>query len=213
MKLTVNLPALPLLVVTITTPLAPRTPYTAVAEASFKIEKLSISAGSRVFKSPSTPSISIKAEALAPKVLIPRTQNSEKSLPGSPLRVTPIIPGTRPCNIFETEVAGTCNCAGSTEVIAPTTDTLRCEPRPTTTTSSKLLILCFNTMVSRSLDSVTLTSLLSKPTKEKTTVDLGGTLVKRNFPSKSVMTPMDVPFTATVTPISSYPSSPITVPE
>ena len=96
LKFTVNLPALPLLVVTITTPLAPRTPYTAVAEASFKTEKLSISAGSSVFKSPSTPSIKISAEAFAPNVLIPRTQNSEKLLPGSPLRVTPMMPGTRP---------------------------------------------------------------------------------------------------------------------
>ena len=36
------------------------------------------------------------AEAFAPNVLIPRTQNSEKLLPGSPLRVTPMMPGTRP---------------------------------------------------------------------------------------------------------------------
>lgn len=43
---------------------------------------------------------------LAPNVLIPRIQNSEKLLPGSPLRVTAIMPGTRPPNMLLTDTAG-----------------------------------------------------------------------------------------------------------
>ncbi len=113
------------MVVTNTTPFAPRTPYTAVAEASFKIEKLSISSASRVFIFPSTPSMSTNALEPAPNVLIPRIQNSEKSFPGSPLRVTAMIPGTRAPSIFETDVAGTFRSFTSTFAIAPTTEALR----------------------------------------------------------------------------------------
>ena len=85
------------------------------------------------------PSIKTRAAWLAPKVLIPRIQNSEKSLPGSPVRETEMIPGTLPPNIFDTEVAGTCKSSISTLVIAPTTETLRWLPLPVTTTSSNKL--------------------------------------------------------------------------
>src|SRR5690606_1869890 len=59
-KLSCGLPALPRLVVMRITPLAPLTPYTAVADASFNTDIDSISLGSRLLRSRSTPSTSIK---------------------------------------------------------------------------------------------------------------------------------------------------------
>ena len=53
-------PSRPLRVVTNITPFAPRTPYTAVAEASFNTEIVSISSGSICAIGRSTPSISTK---------------------------------------------------------------------------------------------------------------------------------------------------------
>ena len=50
-------------VVTRITPLAPRTPNTAVDEASFNIETFSISLGSKSVKSLSTPSTKTNGEA------------------------------------------------------------------------------------------------------------------------------------------------------
>ena len=47
-----GLPATPLLVVMINTPLAPFAPYTAVADASFSKEMLAISSGSILLKAP-----------------------------------------------------------------------------------------------------------------------------------------------------------------
>ena len=139
-----NLSAVPLLVVTNTTPFAPRTPYTAVAEASFNIEKLSTSDGSISLKLPSKPSINTRALLLAPNVPIPRIQNSEIFFPGSPLRCNEIIPGIRPPNILLILVAGVCISAISTFVIAPTTLALRCVPIPTMTVSSSTCESCFN---------------------------------------------------------------------
>ena len=56
LKSTTGLLVSPRLVVIRITPFAPRTPNTAVAEASFKTEKLSISSGSICEYSRSTPS-------------------------------------------------------------------------------------------------------------------------------------------------------------
>ena len=110
-----------------------------MAEASFNTEKLSISAGSTSLKRPSSPSIKTKALELAPKVPIPRTQNSEIFLPGSPLLITEIIPGTRPPNTLLILVAGICKSSAFTLVIAPTTLIFRCVPIPITTASSSMV--------------------------------------------------------------------------
>ena len=135
------LSATPCLVLISTTPLAPRTPYTAVAEASFNTEKLSISAGSMSLILPSSPSISTKAEAFAPKVPIPRIQKSEIFLPGSPLASEVITPATRPPSRLLTDVVGRCKSLVSMVVTADKVDILRCVPNPVTTTSSILLSL------------------------------------------------------------------------
>ena len=68
----------------------------------------------------STPSIRTKAPDFAPKVLIPRIQNSDVFSPGSPLRCMAIIPGTTPANELERLLLPTAfNCFTSTLVIAP----------------------------------------------------------------------------------------------
>ena len=143
----------PCLVVTNTTPFAPRTPYTAVAEASFNTEKLSMSAGSMLFRLPSSPSISTSALELAPNVPIPRIQNSDILEPGSPLDCTEIIPGTRPPSILVREVAGVCICDISTLVTAPVRLTFfSFVPIPVMTTSS-ICCASFFRMIFRSFSS------------------------------------------------------------
>ena len=76
---------IPDLVVTIITPLAPRVPYIAVAVASFRIEKLSIISGSRLFKSlelTCTPSRIISGSVTPFMVETPRIQKLAPSAPG-----------------------------------------------------------------------------------------------------------------------------------
>ena len=134
-----NFSSLPRLVVTNTTPLAPRTPYIAVAEASFNTEKLSTSAGSTSFRLPSNPSINTNAPELYPNVPIPRTQNSDIFFPGSPLDCIEMIPATRPPKALAKLVAGNCKLATSTEVTAPVADILRVfAPKASTTTSCSI---------------------------------------------------------------------------
>ena len=92
-KLTLGFPNWPLFVFTMITPLAPRTPYTALAAASFNTENDSISAAdksSSVLSIPSTNTNGFVPEDL--KEEIPRIQKSEPSAPGSPLRWTAITP-------------------------------------------------------------------------------------------------------------------------
>ena len=76
-------PSSPRFVVTKMTPLAPRTPNTAVAEASFNTVTFSISLGSRRKKERSTPSTMMSGAALfASKEPMPRTNMAGSSAPG-----------------------------------------------------------------------------------------------------------------------------------
>ena len=115
-------------VFTITTPLAPRTPYTAVAEASFNTVNDSMSSGSILLKLRSTPSTSTNGLELCPfltNVEIPRIQISDSSCPGSPLRCTATTPAIRPEIAEDNLAAGILIAEASNEDCAPTTDTLR----------------------------------------------------------------------------------------
>ncbi len=82
-------PFSPSLVVTKTTPLAPLAPYRAVADASFKIEKLEISSGLSLDRSLdviSILSIRISGEVKPlPKEVTLRTKNCASSSPGAPV--------------------------------------------------------------------------------------------------------------------------------
>ena len=92
------------------TPLAPLTPYTALAAASFKTEKDSISSGSISFNERSTPSINTSGLLLVPVVLKPRIQKSELLRHGSPLRCTAITPETIPARLLLKDRVGvSCN--------------------------------------------------------------------------------------------------------
>src|SRR5690606_40200141 len=82
-------------------PLAPRAPYSTVAEASFRMLKDSISSGwrrARLSVVDSKPSIKISGEAWYPNVVTPRTKNCALSAPGSPEGENAIRPGIRPAN-------------------------------------------------------------------------------------------------------------------
>ena len=74
-----------------TTPLAPRTPNTAVAEASFSTVMLSISLGSMSHISRSTPSTWMSGDE-STHVAWPRTKMEAASLPGSPEYCTVVTP-------------------------------------------------------------------------------------------------------------------------
>ena len=138
-KSSLGLPRVPRLVVTITTPLAPLAPKTAVAEASFKTEIVAISLGSMSLKSRSTPSTIIRG--WEPFQLDrPRMMISEWSLPGSPLLCMVSTPDNLPAMaLVILVVPDRMSCLLSTCVMAPTTLSLRWVPYPTTTTSSSVL--------------------------------------------------------------------------
>lgn len=144
----VSLPVSPRLVVTKTTPLAPRVPYTAVAEASFRILNDFTSSGSMSSRRPSIPSISTNAPELAPKVLIPRIQKLEMFFPGSPELCMVMTPANRPPIMLLREVPGVLSWATSMVLIAPTTDIFFCEVIPVTTTSSSLVSSSSNVTLS-----------------------------------------------------------------
>ena len=143
--------SLPLLVVIIITPLAPRVPYSAVAVASFKIEKLSIASASSEFNSVlliSTPSKIISAPVAPLKVDLPRIQKLAPSAPGSPLRCTAMTPERRPANEVDKLEEGTFNSAGLTCVTAPTKLSFFCPtPKAVTTTSSNDSVASLNSTV------------------------------------------------------------------
>src|SRR5690606_25054909 len=188
-------------------------PYTAVAEASLRMVKLAMSSGSRVFMSPSTPSTSTRAEEPAPNVLIPRIQNWDISWPGSPLRNTETIPGTRPPNIFAIEVAGTFSSSTSTLVTAPVTDIFRCVLCPTTMASSNSLTISVSTTRMRSSVSSIGISTFSNPTNENTNMFPSSKSVMLKRPSVRVDPPLvGFCFTVTDTPDNPTPSSDMTKP-
>ena len=92
-----GLPTFPPLVLMMMTPFAPRTPYTAVAEASLSTVKLSMSSGSMLEMLRGTPSTMVRgALMLAVRVLIPLIYMVASSNPGSPLLCMATTPATRP---------------------------------------------------------------------------------------------------------------------
>ena len=107
------------------TPLAPLTPYTALAAASLRTEKDSISAADKSSSVRSIPSTSTNGSRPAPwKEDIPRIQKLEPSAPGSPERCTAMTPANCPAKLLDTaRVVPCCKASGRTDVIEPTTDT------------------------------------------------------------------------------------------
>ena len=110
--LILGLPFSPRLVVINMTPFAPRTPYTAVAEASLRIEIDSISLGSIVLKLgvsiPSTITRGSCKPSPSANVPIPRMRNVDWSFPGSPLLCTANKPGMRPTKELLILACGDC---------------------------------------------------------------------------------------------------------
>ena len=122
-------PSLPLLVVIRITPFAPRIPYTAVDEASFNTERLSISfASSCENDSCSTPSIIIRGEASL-KVDLPRIRMVAASSPGRPLGCWVITPGSLPTSALVTLATGAATSSLLFIILtAPVTVCFFCDP-------------------------------------------------------------------------------------
>ena len=95
------------MVVTKITPLAPRTPKTAVEDASFNTLIFSTSLGSICVKSRSTPSTKISGvELLLFNDPIPRIKIAGLSAPGSPEYCTAETPFILPARAFPSEATG-----------------------------------------------------------------------------------------------------------
>ena len=121
-------PVLPRLVVTRITPLAPRTPNTAVADASFRIEMSSISLGSSCPNERSTPSTSTRGSALFSEP-VPRTRITGSSAPGMAEGCTTEIPGNLPCKALLTLATGAFSSSSPpTAETAPVMVTFFCCP-------------------------------------------------------------------------------------
>ena len=131
-KLIFGFPNSPRFVVIKITPFAPLTPYTAVAEASFKIDNDSTSFGSISFKLfTSIPSTIIKGfcdSASLAKVPTPRIRNVDMSCPGSPLRCTLNNPGILPPSALLILACGDCKRSFVVTIeIEPVTVSFFCE--------------------------------------------------------------------------------------
>ena len=131
------LPTEPRLVVTRMTPFAPRTPNTAVADASFRTEMLSISFASSCEKERSTPSTRTSGSALF-RDPTPRMRITGSSAPGIPEGCTADTPGRLPCRAFATFGTGDfISPSPLTAETAPVMVTFFCWPYAMTTDSSR----------------------------------------------------------------------------
>ncbi|MNT18683.1 hypothetical protein D3C72_1538990 [compost metagenome] len=123
------LPSLPLLVVMRITPLAPRTPYTAVAVASFSTDTVSIELISTLLNGRSTPSTIVRGSVLF-HVLRPRITIRGSSSPGIPVLAVVTTPGTLPVRAAPTLATppALSNTFPVVCVTAPTTVSFFCVP-------------------------------------------------------------------------------------
>ena len=205
-------PPLPRLVVINTTPLAPREPQIAVAEASLSTVKDSISSILSSFILRSNPSTKIKALEPAPNVEIPRIQNSEILFPGCPEVWRAITPAMLPAKALVMLDVEVFSVFISTLVTAPVIVIFFCAPVPVTTTSSKAVAVASFIMTLIVLCSFIRTSCFSKPMKEKTSLWQGSILIL-NLPSMSVMAPNPgMSLMITLTPINGSLDSSVTRP-
>src|SRR5690606_8081549 len=200
-------PSRPALVVTIIMPLAPRAPYNTVADASFRIEKLSISSGCSLANASevaSKPSIRISGEVWYPKVVTPLIKNCALSAPGSPVVWKDIMPGIRPATELVRFEAGIRTSAARQAVTAPTTLDFFCVPKATTVTSSNWLS-SVNIEICNTLRSSTTSVARCLPTKENTSVSPTVAWIL-NSPFAFVDVDVVLLPTATPTPTKSEPS-------
>ena len=140
------LPSSPRLVVIKITPLAPRTPNTAVADASFNTEMVATELMSTEFMGRSTPSTSTSG-SLEFHDVTPRMVIFGSSSPGFPVVVMVTTPGRLPVRACPKLVTPPVRSKAFELVcaIAPTTEAFFCWPKPTTTTSSNCWLSSSNT--------------------------------------------------------------------
>ncbi|MNE27110.1 hypothetical protein D3C80_1205050 [compost metagenome] len=155
-------PALPALVVTITTPLAATDPYIAAAAPSLSTSMLSISLGLTLLIVPGKPSM-IYSGSLLPKVLTPRILTCTPA-PAIPLFFCTLTPAATPCNASAGfVVARFARSFVLILAIAPVTSDFFKVPYPITTTSSSSLFPLFK-VISTSFPACTLICWFWYPT-------------------------------------------------
>src|SRR5690606_35664725 len=164
------LPAFGDLVVTITTPFAPRAPYIAVDEASFKtsIDSISVTAISLILSTikPSTIYNGELSWVIEPP---PRTRTTI-SAPGAPSTVVTWTPGNRPVKASATLITGAFSRSRPfTELTAPAKSLRDTGPDPMTTASSSALDDSCEVTMSWLLAGM-LFSVSKKPMNEKTNI-------------------------------------------
>ena len=109
------------------TPLAPLDPYIAVADASFRMSKLSISFMLISFNPPEKgiPFNTINGELSPDKERTPRILITELSDPGRVLVVDISTPAARPCKAcWKFPLCTSCNSSALIEITEPVTDSL-----------------------------------------------------------------------------------------
>ena len=140
----------------------------AVAEASFSTVNDSTSSMLISFIFRSNPSINTNAPEPAPKVEIPRIQNSDILLPGCPDVWRAIIPATLPANAFVMLDVEVLSVLTSTVVAAPVIVIFFCAPVPVITTSSIAVALASCITILMIFWSLTSISCFSNPIKVNT---------------------------------------------
>src|SRR5690606_17738160 len=196
---TIGFPILPFFVVIMITPFAPREPYIAVAEASFRISIDSTSSGAGGVL-PGKPSTTYRGSELALMEVPPRTR-TRGARPGSPLILDTDTPGARPCNACAVPANGKALIfSDPTEETEPVKSLFFWVPYPITTTCSISVSvetkLTFTLLCPRNG-----TSCVVKPTIVKTNVAFWLSTRTLNSPLALVVVPDPAtPFTVTETP-------------
>ena len=202
------MPDLPDLVVIKITPFAPWDPYIAAAEASFRTSIDSISEAFNWFRlvrdpngipSRTTNGSLDPVKELAPLslTLIPPS--------GSSVFFTILKPVLLPCKRSPTLFTGMVSiCSVLIVDTEPVRSLFFTDPYPIITTSSKLAASSKRVISKESVLATTLSTDV-KPMKLMVNVDCSPTEIVK-LPSKSVVTPLSVPFSRTAAPGSGFPS-------
>ena len=162
--------------------------------------------------SPSMPSINTSGLASEPSPIVPVPRILMLILlSNAPLVVVICNPGTTPCRACTAFCTGRdVSASESTVPTEPVRLTFFCVPKPTTTTSSKVLVSSCS-MILRTDCPVYFTSFVVYPTNEICRILPFFTPSRVNRPSMSVVVPFVVPLTTTVAPIT-VPKASSTVP-
>src|ERR1051325_4386062 len=200
------------------TPLDPRAPYIAVDDASFRTSIDSMSPGLISFRSaPMTPSTTTNGSLSPCKELPPRTR-SRSSAPGCAFVVCTCNPGASPAIAWSARASGLVSMSWlDTEPTEPVRSFLSWVPYPTATTASSWIAWGCSWKSAVAVCPGTTTTFESSAVRYPMTLARTryvpvGTVAITYRPSEPVTAPKRVAVTVTLTPPSSAPDWPRTVP-